>query len=333
MAAFVPVLGTESVSLFGHVLASRAFAIGLLFGAFAFFATGGFAAVRRTTTDGAGIAFAAALVLSVRDVYGARAAPIGFIAGLVHDPSWVRLAMGAGVLIAGPLVHDFDAAQGPRGAPFLLLMLAAVAVYYTVPDTELPLVMIGCTIPLALLSIPQPLRRLGPAGSTAAVGAFMWVVAVGGRGRGASAVAAFATLGLLLVEPLARRVPRSNVALGKKRRQRSRQTDNWLLVIGVAAVAQLALGFYCAKFVGRGGDSTLAAIMALPALVLVGAAAPVLLPVLAPGRRPVRPKSKSRSGSSSRSGSDSGSKSGSKSSSASLRPHRSGPAARSPRVR
>ncbi len=182
----------------------------------------------------------------------------------VHDPVWVRLAVGIGVVVAGPLVHDFDAAQGAKGAPFMLLALAAIGGYYTVPDTELPLVLLGVALPLALLSVPQPLRKLGPAGSAAAVGAFVWVAAVGGRGRAASVLATVAALGLLLVEPLARRVPRSTVALGKKRRQRSRQSDNWLLVIGTAAVVDLAFAAFAAKIVGRTTDTVLAVVMVAP---------------------------------------------------------------------
>jgi hypothetical protein len=116
----------------------------------------------------------------------------------------------------------------------------------------------------------------------------MWVLAVGGRGRAGSAAAAAAALGLLLVEPLARRVPRSTVALGKRRRQRTRQSDNWLLVVGVAAVAQLALGAFCATVSGRETDTMLSLLMTAPALVLLGAGAPLLLPVLPPGKRPAR---------------------------------------------
>jgi hypothetical protein len=329
MAALAPVVATESVELFGHVLASRAFAVGLVFGALAYFASGVIAAARHTTNDGAGIVFAAALVLAVRDVFGAAAAPAGFVAGLVllavggavaararprvatawyvsflrtgaallpgvvvlvavfpvHDPTWVRLAVGASVLIATPLVHDYDATHGARGAPFLLLLVSALAVYYTVPDTELPLVLLGCCIPLALLSVPQPLRRLGPAGTAAAIGVYAWVVVVGGRGRAGSVIAGIAALGILVVEPLARRVPRSTTALGKKRRQRTRRSDTWLLVIGVAAIAQVALGMYCAKIAGRESDTTLAALMTAPALVLLGGAAPYLTPILTAGRR------------------------------------------------
>jgi hypothetical protein len=330
MAALAPVVGTASVDLFGHVVASRAFAIGLLFGAFAYFASGLVSVLRRRIHDAAGLEFAAALVLAVRAVFGGTAAPLGLILGIgllaiggalaarsqpriatawyvgfvrtgamlvpgalvlvaafpLHNPSWVRLAVGIGVVVAGPLVHDFDSGQRARGAPFLLLAVAAVAVYYTLPDTELPLVMLGCALPLMFLSVPQPLSRLGPAGSAAAVGVFMWIVGVGGRDRAGAVVAAVAALGLLLVEPLARRVPRSTVALGKRRRQRTRGTDNWLLVIGVAGVSQLALGAYCATIAGRENDVVLAALMAAPALVLLGAAAPMLLPVETVVRRP-----------------------------------------------
>jgi hypothetical protein len=215
---------------------------------------------------------------------GAAALALAFPIG---TPAWLRFAAAGGTLAAGVLVHDFDATQGPRGAPFLLLGLAALAVYYTVPDTELPLVMLGAAVPLVLISVPQPLRRLGPAGSAAAMGAFSWVVVVGGRARAGAVVAGIAALGLLLVEPIARRIPKSTVSLGRKRKRTpAPRSDRWLVVVGVAAVAQAALGGFCATFAGRENDAVLAALMLAPALVLLGAAAPAILPVGVPPSRP-----------------------------------------------
>jgi hypothetical protein len=309
------------VELFHTVVSSKAFAIGLLYGALAYLATGVIAALRRRTREGGGIAFAGAAFLAMRDVYSAKAAPMSFALALallavgghiaqraqprvwarwyvnfgrravalvpgavvliaafpVDTPAWLRFAAGGGAAIAGVLVSDFDAVQGPRGAPFLFLALGALAVYFTVPDTELPLVMLGVAAPIALLSFPQPLRRLGPAGATAAIGVFAWVVVIGGRGRGGSIVAGIAALGLLLVEPIGRRIPVSNVALGKRRRRQPR-TEQWLFIIGVAAIAQVALGAFCATISGRENDAGLAALMTAPALVLLGAASPYLLP-------------------------------------------------------
>jgi hypothetical protein len=42
---------------------------------------------------------------------------------------------------------------------------------------------------------------------------------------------------------------------------------------------------YCAKIAGRESDTTLAALMTAPALVLLGGAAPYLTPILTAGRR------------------------------------------------
>jgi hypothetical protein len=96
-----------------------------------------------------------------------------------------------------------------------------------------------------------------------------------------------------LVEPLGRRIPRSNEALGKRKRYRPR-TEKWLFIVGVAAIAQVTLGAFCAKVSGREGDALLAALMTLPALVLLGAAAPYLLP-LAPKSASHRPRGSGRS--------------------------------------
>ena len=301
------------------VVTSRAFSMGLIYGALAFLATGVVAALRRRTTEGAGVAFAVATFLAIRDVFGFDIAPwrmvipfvllgiggwlamrmrprvwarwyvsllrtgIALLPGAIAlvivfplpDPSWLRWAAGAGALIAGVLVHDFDAAQGPKGAPFAFLALSALAVYYVVPDTELPIVMLGCAAPLVLISVPQPLRRLGPAGAASAMGVFAWVVAVGGRGRAGAVVAGIAAVGILIAEPLGRRIPRPPVSDPRKREARA--SDRWLVVVAVACLAQLALGAYCATIAGREDDPVLALLMCLPVLVIMGAAAPYLL--------------------------------------------------------
>jgi hypothetical protein len=160
-----------------------------------------------------------------------------------------------------------------------LLCVSAVAVYFTVPDTELPLVMVGCAVPLALLSFPQPLRRLGPSGAAAAMGVYAWVAVIGGRGRPGSAVAAIAALGLLIAEPVARLIPSSTESLIKRDHHRPRgRSDAWIIVAVVAALAQLALGVFCATVAGRETDTALAILITVPAFVVMGAAAPLLLP-------------------------------------------------------
>jgi hypothetical protein len=317
-------LAAAASDLFGPVVSTRAFAIGLVYGAVAYLALGILAAVRPRVAEGAGVAFAAAVILAARDMFGPAAAPwrfagaiallglggalavrmrprswarwyVGFgrtavalapgavalaVAFPAATPGWLRIAAAVAALATGVAVHDFDAAQGATGAPFVLLAISAVAVYFTVPDTELPLVMVGGAVPLAFLSFPQPLRRLGPAGAAAAMGVFAWVVVIGGRARAGAAVAGIAALGLLVMEPIGRRIPKSATALVRRqRRGRPGRSDAWIVVVLVAGVAQLALGIFCARIAGRETDTVLAALMAAPALVLVGAAGPFLLPL------------------------------------------------------
>jgi hypothetical protein len=318
----LPLAAEDTVRVFGHVVLTRAFAIGLVYGALAYLLTGVFAALRHRTTEGAGIAFAGALVLALRDTYGTKAAPNGLVLALVllgaggalarrmrprvwadwyvgpartalallpgaialgaslpySEPSWLRFGVATAAVSVGALVHDFDGAHGALGGPWVLFAIAALGVYYTVPDTELALVLLGVCGPLAFLSFPQPLRRIGPAGTTAAVGGIVWVVAVGGHARAGAFFAGVATLGLMIVEPLGRRIPKSTLALARQTRRVHR--DRWPLVIAVASLAQLLLCVYCAKVAGRESDAGLALLMLLPALVLLGAAAPYLLPVV-----------------------------------------------------
>ena len=324
-------LGIEILpfELVRNILASKAFAVGALYGALAFLLTGVLAAVRRRAKEGAGLAFAFATYFAVRDVWGSDIAPLGTVAALVllglggaaalrmrsrmwdrwyvtfgrtalalapgaillavtfpvETPAWLRAAAGIGVLVTGVLAHDFDLEQGPRGAPFVLVAVSAVGVYYTVPDTELPLVLLGAAVPFALISFPQPLRRMGAAGTAALMGVFAWVIVVGGQGRAGSVVAGFATLGLLLVEPLARRIPRATTLTGKmgdatgKWGDGRRTGERWTAVVLVAALVQLTLCAYCATMAGREVEAYAAALMVTPALVLAGALAPTVLPL------------------------------------------------------
>lgn len=335
------ILGIEILpfQLVENILASKAFAVGALYGAFAFLLTGVLAALLRRTKEGAGIAFAFATYFAVRDVWGSDKAPFGLAAALVllaiggsaatrmrsrmsdrwyatfgrtavaltpgaiamavafpvTSPVWLRVAAATGALVTGVLAHDFDLEQGPRGAPFVLLAVSAVGVYYTVPDTELPLVLLGASVPFALISFPQPLRRMGSAGTAATMGVFAWVIVVGGQGRAGSVVAGFATLGLLLVEPLARRVPRTSASMGKWGEGR-RHSERWIAVVIVAALVQLTLCAYCATMAGREAEALAATLMVAPALVLMGALAPTVLPLgrVKPGPMPSRQRSGSR---------------------------------------
>jgi hypothetical protein len=122
----------------------------------------------------------------------------------ISHAAWIAPLVALSIIVGGPLLADFDRRYGARGWPMALYAVSVVGVYFTVPDTERALVLLGVSLPLALLGWPFTFVSLGSAGSYAAVGVLVWVGATDGRGRQAAIVGAIACLGLLVVDPAAR---------------------------------------------------------------------------------------------------------------------------------
>jgi Na+-transporting methylmalonyl-CoA/oxaloacetate decarboxylase beta subunit len=118
--------------------------------------------------------------------------------------SWVAPLVVMTVMFGGTLVADFDRRHRERGWSAVLYAVSVVGVYFTVPDTERALVLLGVSLPLLLLGWPVALVSLGTAGAYPAVGALAWIAAFEGLGRRTSIVGGVACLGLFVVEPLAR---------------------------------------------------------------------------------------------------------------------------------
>ena len=192
---------------------------------------------------------------------------------------WIaRLTLALATVAIGVAIRDFDAMRGAPGAAWLLLTVSAAGIYLAVPDTELARVLLGVSIPFALLSIPKPLCRVGPAGSAAVAGLFVWVVVVGGRGRPGSVVGGLACLGILLAEPLGRRWVSAVMTLKTVLpHQRSRRPeDEYLLAAAVAAIAQAAIAIYAARIAGTQDDVLYALLVMAPVAALAVVAAPLL---------------------------------------------------------
>jgi hypothetical protein len=128
-------------------------------------------------------------------------------------PAWVAPVTVAAVVVACPLVADFERRFSPAGWPMALYAVSVVGVYFTVPDTERAVVLLGVAIPLVFVAWPIVLAPLGPSGSYAAIGVLLWVAATESRGRGASLIGAVGCLGLLVAEPLARALGRGRYTL------------------------------------------------------------------------------------------------------------------------
>jgi hypothetical protein len=181
-------------------------AVGLAFGAAALLAGVAAFTWRRARRGGlaatlAGLAPAAAgaaALAATGAVPAAREAGLG------------PLVAAAAVVAAGALLADFDRRRRD-GLALPLWAVTVAGVWATVPDVESAVVVLGAALPPALLGWPSPLARnglvsLGPAGSLAGAGLLVWVVATDGAGRPGSMVGGLACLGVLAVEPLARRL-------------------------------------------------------------------------------------------------------------------------------
>jgi hypothetical protein len=120
------------------------------------------------------------------------------------------LAVAAGAV--GLALADFDRRWRRRGLVPPLLVVAAAGIWAALPDVEAALVVLGVTVPMTLLGWPSPLTRsgqppsLGIAGALGVAGLLVWTVAVGAAGRPGATVGGLACLGVLVAEPVARRL-------------------------------------------------------------------------------------------------------------------------------
>jgi hypothetical protein len=200
---------------------------------------------------------------------------LGVVSPLVESTAATVVVAVATVAI-GVGMRDFDAMHGPKGAPWLLFAVSAFGVYLAVPDTELARVMLGASLPFVMLSVPKPLSPFGPAGSSALAGLFVWVVVVGGRGRPGSVVGGLATIGILVAEPLGRRL--FGAVTDRTRDPLDRNQDSWLSGALLAAFAQLLLALYASRVVAREDAAFAAFLVLLPLLLIAVVGAPMLYP-------------------------------------------------------
>jgi hypothetical protein len=190
------------------------------------------------------------------------------------SPHWVHTLVIVTVTIGGTLVADFDRRHRDRGWAPMMFAVSALGVYFTVPDTERAMLLLGAALPIVMLGWPFPLASFGGVGSYSCVGALAWVSAFDGRGRLSAIVGGMACLGLLVAEPVARLL-----------RQNARGFFDALprdpLVAIVIGFGQLVLVFVASRIIGMWSDARQAVLLAI--LELAGAAA--LLAFLSAGDR------------------------------------------------
>ena len=119
---------------------------------------------------------------------------------------WAKTVSIVAIIAASALLADYDDYARRAGLAPVLLAMTAIGVYYTVPDTEEAVVLVGATLPLVLLGFPKPFASFGRAGMFALVGAIVWVACVDGRGRDTAIVGAIGCFGIMILDPLLDRV-------------------------------------------------------------------------------------------------------------------------------
>jgi hypothetical protein len=142
----------------------------------------------------AGVVLLAAAVLSTWRVNGPE----------VRHPVAAFAAFATGAVLGGGAIRDVERHWGPWWAPMAVVTCGAL--YSTVPDTERALALMGAVVGLCAVSVVVrvPLRL----GATAwAFGAMVLFVAIDdGWERRSAVIGGAATLGLFVIEPLARRL-------------------------------------------------------------------------------------------------------------------------------
>lgn len=160
----------------------------------------------------------------------------------------IPLAIGL-IAIAAGLVVDFDATFRRSAVGLPLLAVSVVGVIITVPDTERAMALVGAGLPLAIIGWPLRFASLG-AGGAAAVGLVGWVGALAWTGRPGAVIGAIASLGLMLAEPVGRRLAGNrptalaNLAASGPVGAVLVIGAHGLLVLGASRIAGLRQGFW-----------------------------------------------------------------------------------------
>jgi hypothetical protein len=117
---------------------------------------------------------------------------------------WARVLLAVTVVVGGPLAADFSNRWDP--AALAVLAVTVAGVYVTTPDTEHGRVLVGAALPFVVLGWPMMLAGLGRRAAPVAVALTAWTAVADGRAHGTAVVAGIACLGVLVAEPVGRRV-------------------------------------------------------------------------------------------------------------------------------
>jgi hypothetical protein len=200
-------------------------------------------------------------------LYAPGALVIGYATDLTDAgaPDWARPAIAAAIAIGGALAFDLDRARARDAIGPVLFAISVAGVYATVPDTEHAAVLVGAALPLLAYAVPTAIGSLGPEGTGAAIGLLMWVTAIDGRGRPGSIVGAIGCLGLLLAEPIGRRLAPRRYASSRRLPREWAPYEHWIL-LGIFAGLQVGITAYASRVAGAEKSASTALLYLVPAL-------------------------------------------------------------------
>jgi hypothetical protein len=123
--------------------------------------------------------------------------------GELAGPSWLRWVVGTTIVVGGWLAQETDRRSRVDGLLPVLFAITAVGMYYTLPDTEESLVLMGVLLPMAATAWLLRVRSLGAGGVRIAVAICAWTVAAGGVWRDTAIIGGIGSLGVIAGAPVA----------------------------------------------------------------------------------------------------------------------------------
>ena len=123
----------------------------------------------------------------------------------IVDVGWIWFGAPLLGLVGGwSMLKSPEALPHPTVGP--MVAITAFAMWTTVPDTEVAMVLLGVSLAMAVATLPGINSRLTGGGAFPLMTLLAWAAAVGGAARPASVVGAWACIGMLILGPLAVRL-------------------------------------------------------------------------------------------------------------------------------
>jgi hypothetical protein len=193
------------------------------------------------------------------------------VAADAPDPVWLGPFAIAATAATVTCLGDFLAApRSPvRGFELALIVVTALGIYATVPETSQATVVVGALVPASVLALRGGPSSLDRANVSALAGLLVWTAAIGGQSRPSSVIGSVVCFGVLIADPplVQWLSPRNRPAAAARARTLVFTLLLGGLHVGLVAVGSRVIGLRSSAFEA----AVLAVITLLVAVVAVGA--------------------------------------------------------------